>query len=321
MGKGINYKKINRNDLSNGFIHCTACDKSFCGYSNLQTHVICKKHKKNLAQKPNNLVLLCVQCQLQFPTCQKIKEHYMLVQHDHNIPGIATFQKQLREELRANQIKYIQNLKTKENPFKSEESESESNEENDDEKKEKVNEEKLENIEKNEKEVKDVKVSTIEIVDEKKEKKELPGLVSMPSPFIKKQRLGLINYSNYAMPAHPGWITYGSNIGQTQYQNPTPIELPIDAATCVDIKHKIYSLDITLPLAVPKVPWIYCPLCKSFFTTFSKYNKHEITQRHIISMNGLNEEEKIKMNELFEYIKQKEQDHLTQNITINQIKY
>merc|ERR1712228_579466 len=194
--KGINYKKIDRNNVSNGFIHCTACDKSFCGYSNLQTHVICKKHKKNLALKPNNLVLLCVQCQLQFPTCQKIKEHYMLVQHDHNIPGIATFQKQLREELRANQIKYIQQLKTKENPFKDEESESESNEDN-------------------EKEKKEVKVSKIEIVDEKKEKTELPGLVSMPSPFIKGQRPGLINYSNYAMSAHPGWITYGGNMAQT----------------------------------------------------------------------------------------------------------
>merc|ERR1712039_815425 len=121
------------------------------------------------------------------------------------------------------------------------------------------------------------------------------------------------------VPAHAqsGWITYGAAGAKNTSYHPsvkpklTPIEMPIDKATCSDIRNKMRDLHIRLPLAVPKGSWIYCPPCKSFFTTFLKYNQHKTMQRHTISMEALSDRKKKKMDELCEYIEQKESEHLT----------
>ena len=52
-------------------------------------------------------------------------------------------------------------------------------------------------------------------------------------------------------------------------------------------------------MAVPSVPWIYCPICKSFYTSVSKFNARYSRHRHVTSMAQLDAGSKQKMNELF----------------------
>eukprot|EP01083_Nonionella_stella_P149005 472581_1 len=316
--KGICYAERNRKNLTMGFMHCVACDKAFCGYTNLQHHIISKKHKKNLALKPNNLVLLCVQCQLQFPTCQKIKEHFMLVKHDDSIPGIAAFQKLLKDERRHKQIEYIQNLQTKPNPYKMEKEESVEKAGNDEDKAK----EEPEDPEEEPLIIMPPPSAPLPIAN--------PAVPSTPytapamAPPLQQQYSMFMNQAMAAyqqqlqMHAQPhAYMQYNHAHAMARpampaayNPRPTPIEIAIDSTICNEIKHKIYELGLQLPMAVPTVPWIYCPSCKSFFTTFSKFNAHHATQRHLLSMTAWNEKEKNKMNALFQYIKQKEEQHL-----------
>ena len=327
--KGINYSERNRKNLSIGFIHCIACEKSFCGYSNLQNHILSKKHKKNLSVKPNNLVLLCVQCQLQFPTCQKIKEHYMLVKHDEAIPGISTFNKQLRDELRRNQIKYIQNMKTTPNPYRNI-----------------VNTPSPPSSPKILPKKMDITMEqkAKDIDKDKDQKENLPLANPMPLPYTKQglppmphqippppSHLGFhhlypthpmaaqASQQSFAISRHPGlppmpapFIQHQQREYQRQHHHHiSPIEIPISRKLSEEIKTKIYRLGIKLPISVPNIAWIYCPVCKLFFTTFSKLNTHYNSQRHILLMNGLNKEMKNKMYQLFEFIQLKQTEHLS----------
>ena len=317
--KGINYGDRNRKNLSIGFIHCIACEKSFCGYSNLQNHILCKKHKKNLSIKPNNFVLLCVQCQLQFPTCQKIKEHYMLVQHDDTVPGISTFNKQLRDELRRNQIKYIQNMKTTPNPYRNivntpSPPSSPKLRDNDDNKDEIAMESKQIEMEQEKNMNSSLSVPT-PLPYTKQGLPPMPHQIPPPPShlgyhhhlFPSPSAPNLPSYPHPSHPSHP----HGLPPMWTRQERLSPIDVPISQELSEEIKTKIYRLGIKLPIAVPNIAWIYCPVCKSFFTTFSKLNTHYNSQRHIVLMNGLNQEMKNKMYQLFEFIQLKQTEHLT----------
>ena len=237
-------------------MRCTACDRSFCGYSNLESHIKSQRHGQNVASKPNHLVLLCVQCQLQFPTALKLKEHFILVQHNDSIPGIATFTKQLRAELRRNQLEYVQHLKVHKSPKRETPPDSPATPEpaEDDE----------------------------AVLKQEDRVVALRGAHAMPT-FIKMERP-----NGFVMPK----------------------EVPVDWRLSEEIKHQIYRLGLKLPMAVPTVPWMYCPSCKSFFTTFNKFNAHFATQRHTLSIKVLPEGEREKMEKLFEFIKEKEKSLL-----------
>ena len=265
----------------------------------------------------------------------------MLVQHDDTIPGISTFQKQLRDELRRNQIKYIQNMKTTPNPYRNI-----------------VNTPSPPPPSKQEEETpKETKEDDIKMTENATTTRQdvihplplpytkqglppmphqippppshlgyhhlypnplshvpsiptHPGLPPMPAPFVHAQQQrqqphgGLIHY-HQTLPPPPH--THHHQIIEEQ----SPIDIPIDKDISQEIKTKIYRLGVKLPIAVPNVPWIYCPACKSFFTTFSKLNTHYNSQRHVIMMNGLSQEMKKKMYQLFEFIQLKQTEHLT----------
>merc|ERR1712062_423490 len=104
-----------------------------------------------------------------------------------------------------------------------------------------------------------------------------------------------------------GTVSAASTSG---YYGQSALPLPIDWKMCEDIKRKIWTLGLSLPMAAPTVPWIYCPSCKSFFTTFSKFNDHFATTRHALSMEMLNEVDRQKMNELLQYIQEKEEQEV-----------
>merc|ERR1712062_158292 len=114
--KGVCFSARNHQNLSAGFMRCTACDRGFSGYSNLESHVASQRHKEKVAEEPNQLVLLCVQCQLQFSTALKLKEHFLLVRHNDSIPGLSAFARTLRAELRQNQLEYAQRIKVETAP-------------------------------------------------------------------------------------------------------------------------------------------------------------------------------------------------------------
>jgi len=83
-------------------------------------------------------------------------------------------------------------------------------------------------------------------------------------------------------------------------------EIAITAELCGAVRRQICALGLSLPMAVPSVPWLYCPLCCAFFTTFKRFDAHFATQRHVLCEQQLTETERSKVQRLFAFIKEKQ---------------
>jgi len=84
---------------SSGFASCILCDKIFNSIHSVFQHATSKKHVQNLSRHPNNRVLRCNPCMIDFSNQSLLRQHYVLVAHDHpGVSGLAAVQKKLGQK-------------------------------------------------------------------------------------------------------------------------------------------------------------------------------------------------------------------------------
>jgi len=97
--KGIRALGETTTNKSNGFASCILCDKVFNSMHSIFQHATSKKHVQNLSRHPNNRVLRCNPCMIEFSNQTLLRQHYVLVAHDHpGVSGLASVQKKVGQK-------------------------------------------------------------------------------------------------------------------------------------------------------------------------------------------------------------------------------
>jgi len=84
---------------ASGFASCILCDKVFNSMHSVFQHTTSRRHIQNLSKHPNNRVLRCNPCMIDFSNQSLLRQHYVLVSHDHpGVSGLAAVQKQVQQK-------------------------------------------------------------------------------------------------------------------------------------------------------------------------------------------------------------------------------
>merc|ERR1719204_146438 len=84
---------------ASGFASCILCDKVFNSMHSVFQHTTSRRHIQSLSKHPNNRVLRCNPCMIDFSNQSLLRQHYVLVAHDHpGVSGLAAVQKKVQQK-------------------------------------------------------------------------------------------------------------------------------------------------------------------------------------------------------------------------------